>query len=64
MPWVGLQCVIVVFPDHIHLRLEKLNMKMQPAILEFKLIRKANMKKKSRAFYLANNVKTHICDVI
>ena len=27
-PWVGLQCVIVVFPDHSHLLfLNKLNMK-------------------------------------
>ena len=23
MPWVGLQCVIVVFPDHTHLRFGK-----------------------------------------
>ena len=23
VPWVGLQCMIVVFPDHTHLRFEK-----------------------------------------
>ena len=23
VPWVGLQCVIVVFPDHIHLLLDE-----------------------------------------
>ena len=25
--WVGLQCVIVLFPDHIHLLLEAMTMK-------------------------------------
>ena len=28
VPWVGLQCVIVVFPDHTHLLFELMNMKM------------------------------------
>ena len=25
MPWVGLQCVIVAFPDHTHLRFKYLS---------------------------------------
>ena len=27
VPWVGLQCVIVLFPDHAHLLLEALTKK-------------------------------------
>ena len=28
MPWVGLQCVYVLFPDHTHLLLEAMTMKI------------------------------------
>ena len=34
VPWVGLQCVIVVFPDHTHLLLHEIS---TPAIAHIKM---------------------------
>ena len=28
VPWIGLQCVVVLFPDHTHLLLEVMTMKI------------------------------------
>ena len=35
MPWVGLQCVIVLFPDHTHFLLEAMTMKIIDTIALF-----------------------------
>ena len=35
MLWVGLQCVIVLFPDHTHLLLEAMTMKIIDSIAPF-----------------------------
>ena len=32
MPWVGLRCVIVVFPDHTHLLYEVVEIQIYPCI--------------------------------
>ena len=35
MPWVGLQCVILLFPDHSHLLFEAMTMKNIDSIALF-----------------------------
>ena len=47
--WVGLHCVIVVFPDHTHLIF---NVKLLFQIMAFKLPRKANLSKHRRMIVL------------
>ena len=35
VPWVGLQCAIVLFPDHTHLLLEAMTMKIIDSVAPF-----------------------------
>ena len=38
MPWVGLQCVILVFPDHTHVLFDKGARPKDPKIADLKIV--------------------------
>ena len=60
VPWVGLQCVTVAFPDYTHLRFG-VKLKGFKIFVLFDFCKSGNFRNNS---IFAKNVKRHICHVI